>query len=199
MIYGQLYQMLVTHQYENLFGKRKRNLQNRKMTDLLKNIFLLRVYSYGPPHMAVQKQDDQHEHTFSSYVRIRDAVLKTYLGRWTIGRSDERGSGISVQPVRYDNHDDIYVYIYMCVCVCVCARACVCVCVCHSPHSLFLYVSIMYQKGVDDQYKSYWNGLTSAYITYLGLASRKKRKCYEHQQDKIETLSALIWYFRTLT
>ena len=26
--------------------------------------------------MAVQKQDDQHEHTFSSYVRIRDVVLK---------------------------------------------------------------------------------------------------------------------------
>ena len=34
-----------------------------------------------PPHMAVQKQDDQPEHTFSSYVRIRDVVLKTYLGR----------------------------------------------------------------------------------------------------------------------
>ena len=33
--------------------------------------------------MAVQKQDDQQEHTFSSYVRIRDVVLKTYLGRWT--------------------------------------------------------------------------------------------------------------------
>ena len=29
--------------------------------------------------MAVQKQDDQHEHTFSSYVRIRDVVLKTCL------------------------------------------------------------------------------------------------------------------------
>ena len=29
------------------------------------------MYSYGPPHMAVQKQDDQHEHTFSNYVRIR--------------------------------------------------------------------------------------------------------------------------------
>ena len=29
----------------------------------------------------MQKQDDQHEHTFSSYVRIRDVVLKTYLGR----------------------------------------------------------------------------------------------------------------------
>ena len=64
------------------------------------------MYSYGPPHMAVQKQDDQHEHTFSSYVRIRDAVLKTYLGRWTIGRSGERGSGISVLPARYDDDDD---------------------------------------------------------------------------------------------
>ena len=59
--------------------------------------------------MAVQKQDDQHEHTFSSYVRIRDVVLKTYLGRWTIGRSGERGSGISVIPARYDDDDDIYI------------------------------------------------------------------------------------------
>ena len=64
------------------------------------------MYSYGPPHMAVQKQDDQHEHTFSSYVRIRDVVLKTYLGRWTIGRSGERGSGISVLPARYDDEDE---------------------------------------------------------------------------------------------
>ena len=29
------------------------------------------------PHMAEQKQDDQHEHTFSNYVRIRDVVQKT--------------------------------------------------------------------------------------------------------------------------
>ena len=56
--------------------------------------------------MAVQKQDDQHEHTFSSYVRIRDVVLKTYLGRWTIGRSGERESGISVLPARDDDDDD---------------------------------------------------------------------------------------------
>ena len=35
------------------------------------------MYSYGPPHMAGQKQDDQHEHTFSSYVRIREVALKT--------------------------------------------------------------------------------------------------------------------------
>ena len=39
------------------------------------------MYSYGSPHMAVQKQDDQPERTFSSYVRIQDVVLKTYLGR----------------------------------------------------------------------------------------------------------------------
>ena len=57
--------------------------------------------------MAVQKQDDQYEHTFSSYVRIRDVVLKTCLGRWTIGRSGERGSGISVLPTQHD--DDEYI------------------------------------------------------------------------------------------
>ena len=68
------------------------------------------MYSYGSPHMAAQKQDDQHERTFSSYVRIRDVVLKTYLGRWTIGRSGERGSGISVLPARYD--DDYYHHYY---------------------------------------------------------------------------------------
>ena len=39
------------------------------------------MYSYGPPHTAVQKQDDQHEHTFSSSVRIRDVALKTFQGR----------------------------------------------------------------------------------------------------------------------
>ena len=67
---------------------------------------LIMVYSYGSPHMAAQKQDDQLERTFSSYVRIQVVVLKTYLGRWTIGRSGERGSGISVLPARYDDDDD---------------------------------------------------------------------------------------------
>ena len=56
--------------------------------------------------MAAQKQDDQLERTFSSYVRIQAVVLKTYLGRWTIERSGERGSGISVLPARYDDDDD---------------------------------------------------------------------------------------------
>ena len=56
--------------------------------------------------MAAQKQGDQLERTFSSYARIQDVVLKTYLGRWTIGRSGERGSGISVLPARDDDDDD---------------------------------------------------------------------------------------------
>ena len=47
------------------------------------------MYSYGPPHMAGQKQDDQLEHTFSSYERIWDVALKTYQRRWTIGRSGD--------------------------------------------------------------------------------------------------------------
>ena len=46
-------------------------------------------------------------------------VLKTCLGRWTIGRSGERGSGISVRPARYDDDDDddIREYITKITCV----------------------------------------------------------------------------------
>ena len=65
------------------------------------------MYSYGPPHRAKQKQDDQLEHTYSSYVRIWDVTLKTCQKRWMIGRSGERGSGISVLAAWHDD-DDIY-------------------------------------------------------------------------------------------
>ena len=67
------------------------------------------MYCYGHPDMAKQKQDDQNEHTFSNYVRIRDVVQKTYHRRWTIGKSGERGSGISVLPARHDDDDDIII------------------------------------------------------------------------------------------
>ena len=67
------------------------------------------MYSYGPPYMAKQKQDDQLEHTYSRYVRIRDVALKTCQKRWMIGRSGERGSWISVIAARHD--DDIYICI----------------------------------------------------------------------------------------
>ena len=56
--------------------------------------------------MAVQKQGDQHEHTFSSYVRIRDVALGTYRKRWTIGRGGEKGSGIYELVARHDDDDD---------------------------------------------------------------------------------------------
>ena len=56
--------------------------------------------------MAEQKQDDLLEHTYSSYVNTRDVALKTCPRGWTIGRSGERRSGISVQAARYDDDDD---------------------------------------------------------------------------------------------
>ena len=43
--------------------------------------------------------------TYTSYARIRDVDLKTCQRRWTIGKSGERGSGISVLAARHD--DDI--------------------------------------------------------------------------------------------
>ena len=74
------------------------------------------IYSYGPPHMAKPKQDDQLEHTYSSYVRIRDVALKTSQKRWMIGRSGERGLGISVLAAQHDDDDDddycCYWYLY---------------------------------------------------------------------------------------
>ena len=65
------------------------------------------MYSYGPPHMAKQKQDNQLEHTYSSYVRIQDVALKTCQKQWMIGRSGERGSGISVL-VAHDDDDNLF-------------------------------------------------------------------------------------------
>ena len=85
--------------------------------------------------MAGQKQDDQHEHTFSSYVRIRNVALNTCQRRWTIGKSGERESVISVLVARHDYDDDtgvnfsitLHIYIYVCVWVCMCVCVCVCV------------------------------------------------------------------------
>ena len=71
------------------------------------------MYSYGPPHMAKQKQDDQLEHTYSSYVRIQDVVLKTCQKRWIIGRSGERGWGISVLAAQHDDDDNNPMYYFV--------------------------------------------------------------------------------------
>ena len=61
--------------------------------------------SDGHPHMADQKQDDQLEYSYSSYVMIRDVTPKTSRRRWMIGRSGERGSGISVLAARHGDDD----------------------------------------------------------------------------------------------
>ena len=45
-------------------------------------------------HMAKQKQDDQLELTYSSYVKTQDVTVKTCRRRWMIGRSGERWSGM---------------------------------------------------------------------------------------------------------
>ena len=56
--------------------------------------------------MAKQKQDDQPELTYSSYVRTQDVTQKTCRRRWTIGKSGERWSRISVLAARHDDDDD---------------------------------------------------------------------------------------------
>ena len=78
----------------------------RSKDELISDVLL-----WTPAHMAKQKQDDQLEHTYSSYVRIRDVTLNTCQKRWMIGRSGERGSGISVLAARRDDddYDDIYI------------------------------------------------------------------------------------------
>ena len=71
----------------------------RSRDELIRDVLL-----WTPTHGRA-KADDQLEHTFSNYVRIRDVVQKTSLRRWTIGKCGEKGSGISVLPARHDDND----------------------------------------------------------------------------------------------
>ena len=71
------------------------------------------MYSCGPPHMYVQKQDDQHELTYSNYVRTQDVILKTCRRRWMIERNGERGSGISALAARHDDDDYKFILVTM--------------------------------------------------------------------------------------
>ena len=79
--------------------------------------------SHHENYMDEQKQDDQLEPTYSSNVRIRDVALKTCQRQWTIGRSGERGSAISVLAARHDDDDItlvkrlkcIYLFVHICV------------------------------------------------------------------------------------
>ena len=69
----------------------------RSRDELIRDVFL-----WTPTHGRA-KAGRPARTTFSNYVRIRDVVLKTCLGRWMIGRSGKRGSGISVLPARHDD------------------------------------------------------------------------------------------------
>ena len=63
----------------------------------------------GKYHFSdLQKQDDQLEHTYSSYVKIWDVAQKTCRRRWTIGKSGERGSGISMRAARHDDDESLF-------------------------------------------------------------------------------------------
>ena len=53
------------------------------------------MYSYGPLHMA-KKSRATILNIHTAALRIRGVALRTCPKRWTIGRSGERGSGISV-------------------------------------------------------------------------------------------------------
>ena len=57
--------------------------------------------------MDVQEWDDQHELTYSNYVRTQDVTLKTCRRRCVIGRNGERGSGISALAARHDDDDEL--------------------------------------------------------------------------------------------
>ena len=72
----------------------------RSRDELISDVFLW-TPAYG------QAKAGRPAWTYSSYVRIRDVALKTGQKLWMIGRSGERGSGISVLAARHDDDDDV--------------------------------------------------------------------------------------------
>ena len=67
------------------------------------------VLLWTPAYGQSKAGRPQLEHSYSSYVMIRDVTPKTCRRRWMIGRRGERGSGISVLAARHDDdEDDIY-------------------------------------------------------------------------------------------
>ena len=86
-LYGHLLSITKTIQ-----ARRTRHAGHcRRSRDELKSDVVLWTPTYS------RAQAGRSARTFSSYVSIRDVALNTCQRWWTIGRSDERGSGISVQ------------------------------------------------------------------------------------------------------
>ena len=88
--------------YENLARSNKNDNSNPLSSSKV-------MYSYGPFHIAEQKQGNQLEPTYCSSVRFRSVVLRTCRKRWTIGKGGQRESGISVLMVRQDDDDEPFV------------------------------------------------------------------------------------------
>ena len=63
-------------------------------------------HSCGPLHRDDQRQDVQLGHTYSSSVPILDVARKTFQEQWTIWRSGEGGSEISMLIAWHDDDDD---------------------------------------------------------------------------------------------
>ena len=97
-LYGHLPPIMKTIQVRRT---RHAGLCWRSRDELINDVLL-----WTPSHMDEQKQDSQLENTYNSSVRIRDVALKICQRRWTIGKSGERESGISMLAAWHD--DDVY-------------------------------------------------------------------------------------------
>ena len=98
-LYGHLSPIMKTIQ-----ARRNRHGEDcRRSKDELISDVLLWNPAYGQA-----KAGRQLEHTYSSYVRIRDVALKTCLWQWMIGLSGEIGSWISVLAARHGDDGDDY-------------------------------------------------------------------------------------------
>ena len=67
---------------------------------------LIRDVLQWTPTYSREKAGQPVRTYISSSVRIRNVALKTCQRRWTIGRSGDRGSGISMLVARQDDDDD---------------------------------------------------------------------------------------------
>ena len=56
--------------------------------------------------MDQQRQDDQLEPTYNSFVSVQDVALKTCRKQWTIVQGGGKGSGRSMLAARHDDDDD---------------------------------------------------------------------------------------------
>ena len=92
----------------NLHNDSKRQVCWRIKDKLISDV-LLSTPAYGPAKAGRPAQT----YIYSSYVRIRDVALKTRQKRWMIGRSGERGSGISMLAAWHDDDDSSVILIFI--------------------------------------------------------------------------------------